>query len=93
MRTILDKLFSMMNLNKRKSLNLLVEVTAQRRVNLLKKEKVNKSGVMGQHMRVGGEITEHMDKVEQFMQMETYMREIGKIIKRMAMEYIQSKME
>ena len=58
----LVKLLSMTKSIKMMNLRDKVEVTVQRRVNLLKKEEVNKYGVMVQLMKAGGEIIEPMDK-------------------------------
>ena len=58
----LVKLLSMTKSIKMMNLRDKVEVTVQRRVNLLKKEEANKYGVMVQPMKAGGGIIEPMDK-------------------------------
>ena len=57
------------------------------KVQISDKDTVFRSGLMGQSMKAGGEITKLTEEADLFMRMETCLRETGKMIKLMGMEF------
>ena len=54
---------------------------------MLDKERVYRFGQMDHYMKVGGEITKPMEKADLYMQMETFMMALGKMIKPMVLVF------